>query len=364
MTRARLLLATLVAVVAFDPSGAPEAAPSTEAVNVLVPRFGGPDPLGLNVATVLNLQVFRTLRKAPSPNPKHLSFGSGTVIWGEEPLSKGTHDEAERAATGEPHGNVRLVLWGNASEYADGISVEAHLTLPPNKGDGSKGPEIWRLLLPGSGAATELTCDIPARRYTFEPIVLSRDMVANYSSPRALKIFRDRSAKVEVGDLSGGYFRAERHAPDGDWLIEPRRGWLPLPLLGSHPNEVATFTSALLRIMRTDWEGAADELQQVIALPSTPTSVQVDALLYLGLTDEKQGRSGRARFEQARALNPLSQAVARYLVMSAFADYLRAAADSRGPARDRVSALLEESRVLFPNRDPWLEAAARAARSL
>ena len=40
-------------------------------VILLIPAFEGPDALGLNVATVLNLKLFSTLRKAPWPNPKN-----------------------------------------------------------------------------------------------------------------------------------------------------------------------------------------------------------------------------------------------------------------------------------------------------
>ena len=44
-----------------------------------VPAFTGPDALGTNVATVLNLQVWQTLRRAPTPNPDALDFGRG--VW-------------------------------------------------------------------------------------------------------------------------------------------------------------------------------------------------------------------------------------------------------------------------------------------
>ena len=102
------------------------------------------------VATVLNLQVFRTLRKAPSPNPLKLSFGDGTVLWGAVPLASASHAAAERAATTEPRGNVRLVLWGKASAYADGVSVEAHLTLPPGDPRRPPAPRSGRSPCPGA----------------------------------------------------------------------------------------------------------------------------------------------------------------------------------------------------------------------
>ena len=49
-------------------------------VVLYLPAFEGPGQLGLNVATIFNLQVFNTLRKSPWPNPKQLDFGKGTVF--------------------------------------------------------------------------------------------------------------------------------------------------------------------------------------------------------------------------------------------------------------------------------------------
>jgi hypothetical protein len=327
-------------------------------VRAFVPAFAGSDALGLNVATVLNLQLFTTLRKAPTPNPEKLSFGDGLIVWDREPLSEPSHETAERAAKrlGDP---VQLVLWGKASRYADGVLVQAYLTLPANAGPRAR-PEVWQLQFPSRVGGGSLELDIPSRRYAFEPVILDDRTVDLYSSPNALKIYRDKTMKEEIGTLAGGYFRAYQHDRDGEWLLEPMRGWVPFPRLSERGTEIVDFTGGLLRIFRADWNGAGDLLRKVLQEQSTPSSIRIDALLYLGLTAEKQKRSGRKEIEQAYAMNPLSQASAAYLIMSAFSDYLRAQPADRSAAASRIGSLLGQNRFLFGETSDWFKAATTA----
>jgi hypothetical protein len=71
-----LLLAASCVAVADDEVGA------------FVPAFKAPPEsvLGLNTAAVVHLAIWRTLRRAPYPNPHKLSFGSAIVRWSEEPM--------------------------------------------------------------------------------------------------------------------------------------------------------------------------------------------------------------------------------------------------------------------------------------
>ena len=67
-------------------------------VALYMPALEADGPLGFRAATVLNLQIWRTLRKAPTPNRAGLSFGSGVVVWDPEPLDALTHEAAAREA--------------------------------------------------------------------------------------------------------------------------------------------------------------------------------------------------------------------------------------------------------------------------
>ncbi len=95
-------------------------------VALYIPAFEGEDALGRNVATVLNLQIWQTLRKAPFPNPQRISFGEGMVIWDDVPLSSQTHEGAVEAAR---EFGTDMVLWGKAWRYGDGVAVQAYLTI-------------------------------------------------------------------------------------------------------------------------------------------------------------------------------------------------------------------------------------------
>jgi hypothetical protein len=322
-------------------------------VAILIPAFSDQAGLGLNVATVLNLQLFNTLQKSPTPNPQKVSFGNATIFWRAEPLSEPTQRGAARAAETnlEP---TQFVLWGTASAYAGGVFVQARLSLPAIKTARRVRREVWELTLPEKAGGSILSLDVPARQYAFEPIVLDNDIVQKYSSPAALKIYRDKSLKESVGSLEGGDFKAVGHEIDGEWLSQPVHGWLPLPELAKQTSEIIEFTGGLIRIFRSDWNGATTLLRKVLEHPSTPTSIRIDTLLYLGLAAEKQQRSGRAEIEQAYNLNPLSQASASYLIMSAFSDYKRATSSlERKAAVDRIGSLLEQNSFLFPRDSKW-----------
>ena len=54
--------------------------PTTDEIRLYVPAFDGPGSLGKNVATILNLQIWRTLRKEPDKDPKGEDFGRGMMV--------------------------------------------------------------------------------------------------------------------------------------------------------------------------------------------------------------------------------------------------------------------------------------------
>ena len=51
-------------------------------ITLVVPAFfSEPPQLGLSVMTILQLQIWRTLRKEPDRNRNKLSFGDGEALW-------------------------------------------------------------------------------------------------------------------------------------------------------------------------------------------------------------------------------------------------------------------------------------------
>jgi hypothetical protein len=346
---------------------------SADQVRLFIPAFESPGSLGLNVATVLNLQVWQTLRRAPTPNPKGLSFGDGLILWNDDPLDQPSHAAAERAGALNDV-SADMILWGKAYAYGPGVVVQPHLTISDGNVARRARPEKWKLDIPTGDGGVTLTADVPARRYTFEPIVLRSDVVARYSAPAALKIYSAKEGGAELGTLGAQLFRARQH--DGDRVLvvlnpgpAQVEGWVRLPSLSASRMEVVDFVGGLIRVMRTDWDGARTLIRRVLENTHTPTALRIDSLLYLGLLDEKQGRSGRVSIQQAYDLNRLAQSSATFMIMSAFADYGRVV--SRGESAERRAAVVSEIRrlidtqaFLFPEGDDWLAAARVALQRL
>jgi len=336
-------------------------------IRVFVPAFAGPGSLGLNVATILNLQVWQTLRRAPTPNPTKLDFGSGQVIWDQEPLDEPSHARAE--AMGRlPSIAAQFVLWGKAYEYGHGVVVQSYLTIPAESDPGGIHNEMWTVYVPTRSGKVRISRDIPARRYAFEPIVLDTALVNSFSSPSALKISRDPQGSQQIGSVGPEFRALEQQADRVRITSRGLVGWLQLPHLSANRSEVVDFVGALVRIFRGDWAGAEALLVQVDKNLHTPASIRTDTRLYLGLAAEQQGRSGRTTIQSAVKDNRLSQAAAAYLVMACFSEYARThrpGAEAKDqPILQLAGDTLSESRFLFAEDDPWFQQATRLYRSV
>jgi hypothetical protein len=343
----RGMAATVVAAALLAPAAA-----QRRPVTLFVPAFDGPGSLGRNVATILNLQVWQTLRKAPFPNPSNVTFGDGLVLWDDKPLSPHTHDQAVRAARDSA---ADLVLWGTASRYGSGVVVQSYLTMPA-----SDQPRIWEVTVGGADGAARIGIDVPRLRYEFRPIVLTRAVVDSYTSPEALKLYASTTSTEATGSVGNAFTALEQGGSVARVESNGTRGWIRLPSLSASRTEVVDFTGGIIRMFRADWDGAARLFQNVIANPATPTTLQLDAHLYRGAALERAGLDGTADFQRARELNPYERTMVSYLLMSRVAALSRMAASD--PARSAVIAdgrrLVAANQYLFPGDDPWLKRVA------
>lgn len=317
-------------------------------VTLFVPAFEGPDSLGRNVATILNLQIWQTLRKAPFPNPSNLKFGDGLVIWDDAPLSPQTHDRAERVGRDN---DADVVLWGKARRYGDGVVVQSYLTMPA-----SDKLRLWEVRVPTASGAS-IGIDVPRLRYEFGPIALTRAVVDSYSSPGALKLYASPTSTEAVGVVGGAFTALEQGANVARVESGGTRGWIRLPSLSASRSEVVDFVGAIIRVLRADWDGAARLFQNVITNPRAPASLKVDAHLYRGVALEHSGSGGAAELRRAYELNPYDRTVVSYLLMSHLAALMRTPASD--PERGRIVSaareLVASKRYLFPSDDPWLK---------
>jgi hypothetical protein len=325
-------------------------------VTLYIPAFQSDDAnLGLAVATVMNLQVWQTLRKSPTPNPDSLDFGSGVVVWDKEPLSSADFETAEQAAAGTQDPPPQLVLWGKCYRYGEGVVAQAYLSLPVTRSPRPTDPELWLVFLPGANGDALLESGIPTRRYAFEPIVLTRQVVETYSRPDALKLYAAQDGERVVGQV-GDELVALRHAGPSDVEVQSGAvtGWLRLPSLARERSEVTDFTGGVLRAYRGDWMGVRSLMKKVADNPQTPTQLRVDAHLYRALAAVKLNRDPEPDLSAAEALNPYARRVVVYRAMALLSDYADSSADAQRAILDRVEQLVAERHYVFLPDDPWL----------
>jgi hypothetical protein len=325
-------------------------------VTLFVPAFEGPDSLGRNVATILNLQVWQTLRRAPFPNPTNLNFGDGLVLWGDTPLIPQDHEGAEQGAR---LNSADLVLWGKASRYGDGVIVQAYLTMPS-----SDRQRIWQVTVSTPNGQSVIGVDVPRRRYQFHPIVMTQGFIENYSTPDALKLYATPTSAEPIGVVGPEFTALEQGGRVARVRSGGTTGWLRLPTLSTNRSEIVDFIGGVIRVMRSDWNGAALLFRNVVANPQTPTALKIDAHLYRAVALERVGTDGTDEIRRAYALNQYDRVTVTYLLMSQVQAMARMA--SGDPLRARVASealrILSSNQYLFPSGDPWLNTVAAFLR--
>jgi hypothetical protein len=347
MTAARpvLLIAALFVGLASSP-GAGQTADTT--VKLYMPALASDGALGLRAATVLNLQIWNTLRSAPTPNPEHITFGSGLVIWAPSPLRVASHDSAEAAGRAE---GADMVLWGKAWRYGDGVAVQAYLTLVDAVRDTAS---RWVTRVTREGGPVSLSVGVPRERYEFAPIVLESAMVESLESPAGLVIVAAKGSNQVLGPV-GPDFRAWTH--DRDWTeIQSGviRGWIHVQQLSRRPSEVAEFVGGIIRLQRQDWVGAAQLFEHVIANPDAPPSVRVDANLMLALARSHYGGDRLGPIRKAYELNPHDVVTTKYECMEYVARLaVTSDATTVTQLRRQLNRILDERRYLYSPQDPW-----------
>jgi hypothetical protein len=327
-----------------------------DTVRLYVPALLAERPgLGFAVSTVIGLQVWQTLRKAPSPNPQALSFGEGEVIWDPSPASFADHEGAEAAARSGNLG-AQFVLWGKAYEFGDGVVVQLNLSLPRYHDFRERTPEIWRFgWQPG---VPTLEADMPARRYSFEPIVLDKAVVERYSRPDAIALYASRGESREIGRV-GGRFLALESVPGAVKVrtAAGQQGWVSLPDLAAQRSEVVDFVSGLVRIYRADWHGARELLARVSDSPVAPTALRLDAALLsarAGLLAGLPAEQMVAEMDRAAALSPNARRSAVYQTMIRLSAAGRREGCVDAASRAEIAAVIDQRRRLFVADDEWL----------
>lgn len=348
MKPAALLAAALLALFST-------AAVGREEVRILVPQFSGEEPkLGRTTSNLLRLQVSQTFREADTDT-------RAVMVLLEKQLPTPSHLSAQDA--GMTLGSLsHIVLWGQAYHYPDGIVVETHLSLTPWLFDRDSRPELWEVKIPG--LVLPVRSELPREVYELPSVTLGLEAAQHFSDFDGLTIYADRAFTRPIGRFRDT-FRALRYESDAVYLTSGgKTGYVPLPHLYDERNETVDFVAGYIRILRGDWHGAAQLFRNVLERPDLTRDVAMDSRIFLGLTEEKRGRSGLHHFKEAAALNPYDRAAAAYVLQGLLAEATR----RTGPGRAAMLATLDErmevARPLFPENGEWLPLLRQASRLL
>ena len=335
------------------------AASNQDQVVLFIPKFEGSGYLGQNVATVLNLQIWQTLRKSPSPNPDNLKFGKGLILWHSEQLSIENHKIAESIIEQDDI-LAQFILWGKSWKYGNGIVVQSYLSIPKYEDYRENHPEIWSISFNNiNKKKIVVKIDIPSRRYEFKPIILRPEIVGRFSVPSNLKIYKYRSKSEIIGNL-GSHYTAIEHKDDFVFVeSDDIKGWIYLPKLSKERSEIVEFIGGLIRVFRGDWQGAIDLFKKVIEMNAISSSLKIDTYLYLALLKEKLGYSGKNEVDKAYKLNPYNKTTTYYSLMTYISE-LKSILGRYGDRKrkikliEKIEKYLDRNGFLFPKNDPFI----------
>jgi hypothetical protein len=346
--------ATYCADRAYSQQIGPDVNPDT--ISVLVPAFFSKNSsLGQSVGNILSLEIWQTLRKT---DDRHRPlFGNGAVRWSKL-LTSPTQEAATKSAAAV---NAQMVLWGNTYPLGRGFTVLSYLTIPAIQDHRLRHFERWSLTFKVNGKQYDVVADIPTRRYSFEPITLTSNIVSHYSKAYSLPVYDSKTGGHVIGHV-GRHFKSlsdtESALPKKEIHIQAGRlnGWVRLPDLSEKRPEVSDFVGGILRIYRADWMGASVLFSRVLDNHQTPTHLRVDCSLYLALAAYNQGLEFHNYLIDAEKLNPFASRVVRYRVMGMLAGLQHVSDEKRFALVTDIKAYLDSKALLFSAHDDWLSA--------
>ncbi len=317
-------------------------------ITIYIPAFEGEQALALQVATILNLQIWQTFRKVPWPNPQNVNFGKGMVLWSANPFKYQDHNKMESIVI---KNSAQLGCWGNVLEFGDGVIVQSFLTIPKYFDNRTEHPEIWEENFQCSNRVFDINVDIPRRRYEFSPIVLSKNFIQDFGDFNIMKIYKTKKMKKFIGFL-GSTFRALDHDADFSLVKSGNKtGWILLPNISTHRSEVVDFVGGVIRMMRADWFGAIKLFDEVLKNNHTSTSIKIDSYLYKALAKYRTGSSPQVELNNALELNPYLKTTIKYYLINQLSK-LKTVINKK-TSKNIKAELLEET-DMFYNKNKYL----------
>lgn len=329
-------------------------------ITVYFPPIASADNLGRNVATVLSLQLAQTARSAPWPdNPQQHDFGQGLIRWGNEPIT-----DYSIAALNKTAQSVdllaQIVVVGKAKRFGPDLVVELDVLLPEYQRATSPGCdrnrplrcdyrqrnfEIWQLRL----ANDYFELDVPNRYFRLSTIVLKPEVVKRFAATTGLPIHATLTGGEILGhtDAYLQFVEFNKKLPGAPTKLRSGgvEGYVSLPELSNETSEFAKMVGGIWQVFRGDWQQAHNSFSRVIDNPQTRVPLQVDALLYRGMTKFRRGENGLSDIRKAVQLAPFDHTALRYLLMAHLAS---------GTDRQLIASLVQANADLFPPQDTFV----------
>jgi hypothetical protein len=351
LTAASLVAAGAVPRLAFQ-AAAKESKP--DEISIYVPAFSSePAKIGLSIGTLLQVQIWTTLRRVDKDNPNSVSFGTAKARWSTIPLEKATHDFAAKQALLH---ESQLILWGKAYPLGQGVSVLSYLTVPKTTSHRKRHFELWQLAFDVDGRHQAIMADLPTREYSFDPVLLSSEMLESYFDLHALNLYSSPSGERKIATLNVERIPAHLRQQGNAILVQAdhRTGWIILPQLSEESPEIVDFTAGLIRIFRADWGGAFTLLSQVVQNSKAPIALQIDSLLLMARAQYELGLDFDRYLVEAERLDQYAPRVIRYRAMGLLAKLQATEPSQRGAVAASIGEYLGPRRQFFAADDKWL----------
>ena len=266
---------------------------------------------------------------------------------------------------------VDVLIWGDIHEIVDD-EVLGSANLQFIRRLGSNLHFTWSVPTSRNGKLIRVEAEFPQLYYHFSVIKFSQKFVKSY---------KDTGVVVTMGKGSGkvieNFGPAYREYREGDYerVYNDRgvKGWRYTPVITENPPGIGEFTGGVIRLLRSDWQGAIATLQGMLSEQNLdgdrklvlPAEVQIDATLHIIRAKSELGLDASPEIGRALKLAPLSTSVIKYTAMHYIARCFSARASLRRSGcseddRERLRKLISISQPLFNADDDWYKAAQAA----
>jgi hypothetical protein len=333
--------------------------------------------LGRGVAAVIGSQIYSGLRH----DPRFRRARVGLLPTVDAAQNTDPSDLVVAITRGvenvPPADRPHIVVWGRFFQISGAIVVMGNVSVFAHDHD-REDPllqGLWTVSIETARGTTSYQVGLPARVYSFEPIVLPESVVASYQHPEYPPIYADRTGGGRIDRtgllevvIDSEYVRGLE--AQGDLLTDAypvllrwrrsslaRRGWIRTNDLRDLPNQMSLFAGALARLYRGDMERSERSIVELLQKVDLPAALRRDLLLLLARVraDYRRGgsrqRSCSSSTAGARLDNPIETAieshpdnsiVRRYAVMCALAELGPYQSPHRRERLDRLEARVNE----------------------